>query len=83
MRRSTSCRLLPSQLHRETHPQCSILVDEIEFGIAAILTQRSELEEEVFRLVHLGDGVVLVDRRPLLFLVLGATIITLNHPIFT
>ena len=59
------------------------MIDEVEFGIPAIFTQRSELDEKVFRLVHLGDGVVLVDRRPLLFLVLGATIITLNHPIFT
>ena len=83
MRRSTSCRLLPSQLHRETHPQCSILVDEIEFGIAAILTQRSELEEEVFRLVHLGDGVVLDESGPLLVLVFGAMIIPLDDPIFT
>ena len=51
------------------------MVDEVESGIPAILTQRSELEEEVFRLVHLGDAVVLVDSRPLLVLVLGATII--------
>ena len=59
------------------------MIDEVEFGIAAILTQRSELEEEALYLVHLDDGVVLDDSRPLFDLVLGATIKPLDDPIFT
>ena len=59
------------------------MIDEVEFGIAAILTQRSELEEEALYLVHLGDGVVLDESGPLLVLVLGAAIIPLDDPIFT
>ena len=73
-RRSTSCRLLTPKLHHKADPQCSILVDEVKSGIAAILTKRSELNEKVFSLVHLGDGVVLVGGRPLLNLVLDALV---------
>ena len=36
--------------------------------------KRSELQEEVFSLVHLGDGVVLVGGGPLLNLVLDAAV---------
>ena len=36
--------------------------------------KRSELQEEVFSLVHLVDGVVLVGGRPLLNLVLDAAV---------
>ena len=76
--RRTSCRLLTTELHHKADPQCSILADEIKFGIAAIIMKRSELQEEVFSLVHLGDGVVLVGGGPLLNLVLDAAVDSLH-----